>query len=90
MLGWDRYGFYKKRARTWYAELVFLYLLGFMGHIVHSSAYGARIVDALFLMPVSIWYKYDKKRTGTRYAKLVFLHRVGTAGHVVHSVTSGA
>jgi hypothetical protein len=47
MLGWDRYGLYKKCAGTHYAELVFLHRVGFAGHVVHSSVSGARNVDAL-------------------------------------------
>jgi hypothetical protein len=38
MLGWDRYGFDKKRVRTRYAELVFLHSLGSEGHLLHSGA----------------------------------------------------
>jgi hypothetical protein len=41
MLGYDRYGFNKKRVRTRYAELMFLHLVGSMGHVVHSGASGA-------------------------------------------------
>jgi hypothetical protein len=48
MLGWDWYRFHKKRARTHYVNLVFLYLVGSAGHVVHFSASGARNVDALF------------------------------------------
>jgi hypothetical protein len=48
MTGWDWYGFNKKRVETRYAELVFLHLVGFAIHIVHSGASGAPNVDALF------------------------------------------
>jgi hypothetical protein len=34
MLGWDRYGFHKKCAGIHYAELVFLHLMGYVGHVV--------------------------------------------------------
>jgi hypothetical protein len=47
MLVWDRYGYDKKRAKTCYAELEFLHPVGSAGHVVHSSASGARNVDAL-------------------------------------------
>jgi mannose-6-phosphate isomerase-like protein (cupin superfamily) len=50
MLGWDRYGFQKKHAETRYIELVIFYLVGYVGHVVHSSAFGVRNVDALFFM----------------------------------------
>jgi hypothetical protein len=38
MLGWDWYGFDKKRTGTRYAELLFLHLVGSVGHIMHSGA----------------------------------------------------
>jgi hypothetical protein len=36
MLGWDQYGFDKKRFRTRCAKLVFLHLMESAGHVVHS------------------------------------------------------
>jgi hypothetical protein len=36
MLGWDRYGFNKKRVRTHYAELVFLHLIEFR-YVRHAN-----------------------------------------------------
>jgi hypothetical protein len=50
ILGWDEIRFDKKRAWTRYAEHVILHLVGFVGHVVHSSASGAQNIDALFLM----------------------------------------
>jgi hypothetical protein len=50
MLGWDRYGFHKMCVGTRYAELVFLHLVGYLGHILHSDPFGAQNVDALFFM----------------------------------------
>jgi hypothetical protein len=61
MLGWDQYGFDKKRAGTRYAELVFLHPVGSVGHVVHSGAFGALNVDALFFMLVWDQYEFDKK-----------------------------
>jgi hypothetical protein len=52
MLVWDRYGFHKKRVGTPYAELVFLHLMGYTGHVVHCSAPNMRNVDTLFFMLV--------------------------------------
>jgi hypothetical protein len=37
MLGWDWYGIDKKHAGTCNAELVFLHLVGAVGHKVHSG-----------------------------------------------------
>jgi hypothetical protein len=36
MLGWDGYGFHKKRAGTRYAKHVFLHLVGSVSHVAHS------------------------------------------------------
>jgi hypothetical protein len=38
MLGWHRYGFYKKRTGPHYAELVFLNPMGSRCHVVDSGA----------------------------------------------------
>jgi hypothetical protein len=43
------YGVDKKRVVTHYAELIFSYLLGFLGHMVHSSASGREISTHYFL-----------------------------------------
>jgi hypothetical protein len=45
-MGWC--GFHKKRARTRYAELVFLHPVGSVSHIVHSGASAAQNVEEVF------------------------------------------
>jgi hypothetical protein len=73
MLRWYRCGFYKKRVRTRYVELVFLHPVGSAGHVVYSGASGAQNGDTLFFM---LWWAqcgFHKKRIGTHYAELVFL-----------------
>jgi hypothetical protein len=50
MLGWDWYGFDKKRVMIRYAKLEILHPVGFVGHVVHSSASGAWNIEALFYM----------------------------------------
>jgi hypothetical protein len=90
MLRWDRYGFDKKHVRTHYAELVFLHLVGSVGHAVHFGASGVRNVNALFFMLGWGRCGFQKKCDGTHDAKHGFLHPVGSAGHVVHSDVSGA
>jgi hypothetical protein len=87
-LGWARCDFHKKHARTCYAELVFFNPMEFVGHVVHSSASGARNVDTLFLMLGWGRCDFHQKHTRTRYAKLVFLHLVGSASHEMHSGAS--
>jgi hypothetical protein len=88
MLRWDRYGFYKKRDGTHYAKLVFLYPVGSAGHIVHSGAFGARNVDALFFTPGWDRYGFNKKAPWQRTLYFCFCIR-WDPGHIVHSTTSG-
>jgi hypothetical protein len=84
------YPFDKRCVRTRYAELVFLYLVGFAGHVMHLGASGERNIDALFFM---LWWAlcgFPKMHTRTHYVELVLLHPVESESHVVHSGVSGA
>jgi hypothetical protein len=54
MLGWDRYGFHKRSAETYYTELVFLHPLGSMGHVVHSVHLGVKRQHSIFLASVGL------------------------------------
>jgi hypothetical protein len=85
MLVWDLYGFHKKRTGTRYVELVFLHLVGSIGHLVHFSVSGPRNIDALFFMLGWARCGFHKKCPGTRYAEFVFSHPVGSVHRVLHS-----
>jgi hypothetical protein len=52
LLGWDRFGFHKKRIGTLYTKLVFLDPMVSAGHVMHSGASGAQNVDAVFILLV--------------------------------------
>jgi hypothetical protein len=49
-----------------------------VGHVVHSGAFGAQNINALFFMLGWDWYGFDKNCAGTCYAEFVFLHLVGS------------
>jgi hypothetical protein len=42
VLGWDWFGFNKKRIGRRYAKLAFLHLVGAVAHVVHSVVCGAK------------------------------------------------
>jgi hypothetical protein len=77
MLGWDPYGFDKKRIGTRYAELVFLRHGRSTCHIVHFPAYKARNIGAIFFDVMWARCCFRRNHAGTRYTELVFQHLVG-------------
>jgi hypothetical protein len=68
---------------------VFLHLVGSAGLVVYCGTFGARNVDALFLLLGWDQYRLHKKHVETSYVELVFLHPVASASHEVHSGASG-
>jgi hypothetical protein len=76
MVGWALCGFHKQVAWSRYIKLVFLPLVGFAGHVVHSGASQERNIGTHFFMFEWDWFRFNKKRDGTRYTELVFLHPV--------------
>jgi hypothetical protein len=82
------YGFDKKRVETHYAELVFLHLVGFSAHIVHSSASRHKMSTHYFLYLSGPDVVSIDRALGHVTLKLCFWHQ--SAGHVVHSSASRA
>jgi hypothetical protein len=64
-----------KTHRVMLCRLVFLHLVGFVGHVVHSSASGEQNVDTLFFMLGWDRYGFNKKHARTHYAEHVFCIR---------------
>jgi hypothetical protein len=60
-----------------------------VGHEVHSGAFGAQNVDALFFM-IRSWCGFHKNRARTCYSKLMFFLPLESVGHVVHYDASGS
>jgi hypothetical protein len=73
MLEWAQCGFHEKRTGTCYAELVFLYLVGSVSHVVHFSVSGPRNINTLFFMHGCARCGFLKKCIATCYAELLFL-----------------
>jgi hypothetical protein len=80
--------FHKKRAGTHDEELVFLYLVVSVGHVVHPSASGARNVDAFHARVAR--YGFHKKYVRACCIEPFFLHSTRSTDHVVHSSASRA
>jgi hypothetical protein len=74
---WDQYIFHKKCTGKHYAKLVLLHLMGSVGHVVHSDAFGPRYINILFVILGWVKKGIQQKRTVKRYAELVFLHPMG-------------
>jgi hypothetical protein len=72
MLGWDRYGFDKKRTGTRYTKHVILHSVGYAGRVVNSGASRSQNIDALFFMLSWARYGFLQKCVQTCYTKLVF------------------
>jgi hypothetical protein len=70
MLGWARFGYHKKHARTRYTEVVFLHSAQSTGHVVRSGASRAQNVDALFFLLKRARFRSHKNALGHVIANL--------------------
>jgi hypothetical protein len=50
MLGWVQCGFHKKCTGTRYAKLLFLHLLGSVGHVVHFGVFRHETLTLFFML----------------------------------------
>jgi hypothetical protein len=75
MLGWVRCGFHKKCVGARYTELMFLYPVGSVGHVVHFGASMAQNIDALFLCSGAIGKDSTKSVSGHVTLNLRFFIR---------------
>jgi hypothetical protein len=71
--------FHKKYVGSHYTDLVFLHLMGYAGHIMHSGGSGCKTSMHYFHAWVG-QCGFPKKGTGTRYAKLVIFKNSGNCG----------
>jgi hypothetical protein len=82
MLGWDWYGFDRKRIGTHYVGQMFVDPVVYACEVVHSGASEVENGDALFFMLGWDHCGFNEKHAETRYAELVFLLPVLSVGHV--------
>jgi hypothetical protein len=64
-----------KITETQYVELMFLYLIGYVGHVVHSSVSGVRNIDTLFFILWWAQYRFQKSTQGHVTLNLCFCIR---------------
>jgi hypothetical protein len=80
IIGWDRYGFDKKRTGTLYSEPMFLHLVGSVGHQVYFGAFWTQNKIALFSYLVETSTDSTISALGHIYAELVFFASYGIFG----------
>jgi hypothetical protein len=75
MLGWDRYEFHEKHVGIRYSEFVFLHLVGYVAHVVHSGASGANHRRIIFHARAGQVRIQQKAHRGTLQRTCVFEFR---------------